>query len=286
LVQITLDMVRKYKANRLGHSISPKGTKEQPRKVQVSTVNRELAGLKTLLNYAVSERKISFNPCAGVRGLRSSEKGRNRKRALDTGEIARLLSVSDERMKKIFTLAFLTGMRAGEIMGLKWSSIDTRNWLIHLMDTKNGEAIDIVMSPVVRKVIVSVSKTPNSELLFPGRDKSKPLNIREPYQKAVDLAKLNDGVTDNRLKFVFHSTRHTFETGLRKLGIDRSTTKLILGHTTGDVTDGYTHIDYEFKLRQLMRLEEVFGFESAEKVESSGTKSGTVDSSLVPSYSE
>ena len=41
-----------------------------------------------------------------------------------------------------------------------------------------------------------------------------------------------------------HATRHTFITGLQKIGISENKLKKIIGHSSDDITDGvYTHYE-------------------------------------------
>lgn len=57
--------------------------------------------------------------------------------------------------------------------------------------------------------------------------------------------------------FVFHDLRHTFNTNMRKAGVQDSVTMEITGHSTREMFDRYNTIDAEDQ-REAMKLLEVF----------------------------
>ena len=63
-----------------------------------------------------------------------------RLRFLEKEEITKLVANCNPPIKPIVMVALNTGMRKGEIMGLKWRHIDFKRGIIHLYNTKNGES--------------------------------------------------------------------------------------------------------------------------------------------------
>ena len=61
-----------------------------------------------------------------------------RLRYLEKEEIDKLLANCCEHLKPIVVVALHTGMRKGEILGLKWHDIDIKRNIIYLLHTKNG----------------------------------------------------------------------------------------------------------------------------------------------------
>lgn len=55
-----------------------------------------------------------------------------RKRTLTMEEYVNLVDVAPAHLKAFLTLAFNTGMRTGELRGLRWSHIDREKWVIRL----------------------------------------------------------------------------------------------------------------------------------------------------------
>jgi len=88
-----------------------------------ATVNREIACLKHLLNTAVRWKRIKANPVKNVPKLKEPP---GRLRYLTLEEIKKLLASCPQPphpLRAIITVALTTGMRKGEILGLKWDYI-------------------------------------------------------------------------------------------------------------------------------------------------------------------
>ena len=69
-------------------------------------------------------------------------------------------------LKAIVTVALFTGMRFGEIIGLKWHDIDFRRDIITLLNTKNGEKREVPMNSIVKNAVIAVRKHPESAYIF------------------------------------------------------------------------------------------------------------------------
>lgn len=119
--------------------------------VASGTVRRELALLSAVLTQARREwRMIDANPAADVRIPPPSPK---RSRLPTDDELARLaqsagsdLSGKTARAFHAFLFAMETGMRAGEIVGLKLDHVFLEKRFAHLPQTKNGTARDVPLS--------------------------------------------------------------------------------------------------------------------------------------------
>ena len=98
-----------------------------------------------------------------------------------------------------FLMALSTGMRAGELCGLRW--VDVKGDFVHLPMTKNGASRDVPLSAVGQKLLEQM-KGWDKDLVF--GIKSQTLDAL--FRKARGKAKL-DG-------FTFHDSRHTAATRL------------------------------------------------------------------------
>lgn len=100
-----------------------------------------------------------------------------------------------------FLLALATGMRAGELCGLRWSDVfDTH---VHLPMTKNGKARNVPLTPVAQRILQRMR----------GWDASSVFGLTTQtldamFRKYRDKAGLSG--------FVFHDSRHTAATMLAK----------------------------------------------------------------------
>jgi len=144
LRDITPSLVEAYRQKRLqepstrtGHT---RGDLTAP-----ATVNREIACLKTIFNKAIRNGRAERHPCRGVKMLKENNE---RDRVLSVDEYHRLLAACPPHLEPVVKLAYHTGMRQGEILGLKWSRVDLKEGLIRLKpeDTKTGEGRDVPLT--------------------------------------------------------------------------------------------------------------------------------------------
>jgi len=131
LHQITSKMVEDYKRQR-----KVAFSRKMQKMLSPATVNRELSCLKTMFNKAVEWQMVRANPAAKVRLLREP-KGRLRFQTEEEAES--LVECCADHLRSIVVTALNTGMRLGEILKLKWEEVDFENWIIYVIDSKNGE---------------------------------------------------------------------------------------------------------------------------------------------------
>jgi len=223
LQEITSLDVEKYKQKRA-------------REVSPSTVNREMTCLKTIFNKAKEWGKIKENQISLVKLFTVQNA---RLRYLEKEEIARLIQACPDHLKAIVTVALNTGMRKGEILGLKWPDIDFRNRLIYVLQTKNREIREIPMNDIVFRILLKVRKNPKSPYVFCKKEGSPYRNITGGFTNALKRARIRD--------FRFHDLRHTFASHLVMAGIDLKTVQELLGHKTFEMTLRYAHLSQDHK---------------------------------------
>jgi integrase len=95
------------------------------------------------------------------------------------------------------------------------------------------------------------------ELVFPGRGGVKIIQISDAFDRAVDVVGLNLGVTDKRMKVVFHTLRHTYASWLVERGESLYTVKELMGHSTLAMTERYSHIGNNTLKNAVSKLDEV-----------------------------
>ena len=122
LVHLTPKEVAIYRDVRL-RSISP------------ASLKRELKILGRVLNLASKDWGIPIaqNPVQMI-SLPKADKPRTRR--LEPGEEGRLLQGSNEKLRRIISLALETGMRRGEILSIKKSHIDFNKSVLFIPSTK------------------------------------------------------------------------------------------------------------------------------------------------------
>lgn len=231
LKDINPGLVEAYKQKRLRE---PSG--RTPRFLtKPATVNRELACLKTIFNKAVKNGKADRNPVQGVRLLKENNE---RDRVLSSEEFTRLLAQSPDHLRPIVKVAYHTGMRQGEILGLTWGQVDLKEGFIRLRpeDTKTQEGRLI---PLNRELIEMFKAMPKGfPMVRVFTREGKPIkSIREVFEAACRRAGIEE--------FTFHDLRHTAINNWRLQGHDYFRIMAATGHKTLNVFKRYNTVSKE-----------------------------------------
>lgn len=207
------------------------------------TLNWELRILKTILNRAVLNGLLEKNPIQRVRGFKDI----SRDRTLTQEEYEALLSRCSTRLSAIVQLAYWTGMRRGEILGLRWDQVDFKHKVITLeaTDTKTQEKREIPLTDELVGIIQRTPRTLGSLYVFTHKGQ-RIKNIKTAFWNAVRAAGIKD--------FRFHDLRHCAVTNLRKAGVSDSVIMSISGHRTYAMFRRYNRIDREDRLEALNQL--------------------------------
>lgn len=96
--------------------------RSQPRICGPSTQARIFATLRAACNAAVRQRKISWNPCAGVE--LEAPQARERDRWTPAQASRFIAHVADDPMGLMFRIAVLRGCRRAELVGFRWAHAD------------------------------------------------------------------------------------------------------------------------------------------------------------------
>jgi integrase len=207
-------------------------------------VNRYLAALSDAFTVAVKEWEwLEDSP---MRKVKKPKEPRGRVRFLsEDGERPRLLKACEESsnpyLYPVVVLALSTGMRQGEIMGLTWEDVDLHQGRATLHETKNGERRVVPLSGKALELLKEHSKVRrlDTNLLFPGKNPQKPIDLRAPWEAALKKAGIED--------FRFHDLRHSAASYLTEAGVPLVTVAEILGHKTMQMVQRYSHVATKHK---------------------------------------
>lgn len=231
LQDITAKDIEDYRIVRLKEKVNGKP-------ISPATINRHLDVLSNIFNKAIEWNKLQNNPMKAVKSLKVAL---GRLRFLEKEETAKLIANCSGYIKPIVVIALNTGMRKGEILGLKWEDIDYKRNLITLLNTKNGEKREVPMNGNVQNVLRSVKKHPESDYLFCNKNGVQMYDIRKSFSTALRKSGINS--------FRFHDLRHTFASHLTMSGIEIFTVKELLGHKDIAMTMRYSHLSPNHKSR-------------------------------------
>lgn len=180
-----------------------------------------------------------------TRSIKKPKVDNRRVRFLSHKEADTLLNVLQEKDTTAYNMALLslhTGLRMGEITGLKWSHIDTERGIIRVMNPKGGVGRAVFMTERVKAMFEGLTQGEPEGRIF-TRTTGEPLTeMPRIFFEVVAGLEFNKGITDPRQKVVAHTLRHTFASWHVTAGTDIYTLKELLGHSVIQMTERYSHL--------------------------------------------
>jgi len=187
-------------------------------------------------------------------------------------EIQEFLKASQKAGPGVFELyctAVYTGMRAGELMGLKWDDVDFEQRLITVQrsydrPTKTGNIRHVpILDPLLPVLRAWRLRNPN-RWVFPntiGNMNTPSAKVtQEIFHKVLQGAGLEKLDKEGHVigpKLTFHDLRHTFASHWMMRGGDLFRLQRILGHATPQMTDRYSHLSPEAFSSDYGRMKDV-----------------------------
>ena len=209
--------------------------------------------LHEALDTAVKERLIAKNPTNGTTVPKCNYP---EKQILGDSQLETFLEAikGEEYWDTFFYVEVMTGLRRGEICGLKWQDINFEENKLQVkrsVSVKKGGGVSIgetktesgvrciQMPPSVAELLQNRKQRAITEWVFPNF-----MHPEQPISPATAYRKLKLILKHAGLPLIrFHDLRHTFATHATHGGVDPKTLAGILGHTNASFTlDTYTHV--------------------------------------------
>jgi integrase len=160
-----------------------------------------------------------------------------------------VLEACPDWVRPIIALLVSTGMRRGEVLGLRWLDVDRKGCRILLPQTKNGEGRIVYLNRIACDALDSLPGGKPTEFVFPVQQ-STPEAVSMAFARACRLV----GIEDFRL----HDLRHTAASWLRMQGADIHTVALLLGHKDLRMAARYQHLSPTFLAEAVAKLETAY----------------------------
>jgi integrase len=194
------------------------------------TANRVRASMSAMYTWGMREGLVLANPVANTN--KREEKPRDR--ILNDAELCLVWkALDDNQYGTIVKLLMLTGQRANEIAGLRWSEVDFDRGVISLPSerTKNGRPHEVPMAVQLRSLLEAQERIDGRELVF-GKG-TGPFSGFSRCKEALDarIAELNDSRA--LAKWVLHDLRRSAATGMAEIGIQPHVIEAVLNHISG-----------------------------------------------------
>jgi integrase len=218
--------------------------------------NTILKTLMTMMNWAVRRKVLTANPMADVELLSNDRKNLK----IITPDEFKALFVKDwlrvwenDRITCIANkLSALTGMRTGEVLGLRGEYVfDTHIYLCAQYDrygyrkTKTKDQHNIPLVPQMVTELQELVAVNGDGFLFSDNGGATPVTRHHLYN-GLRKALVNIGIPKDEIKkrgLCLHAWRHFCNTELQKAGLSISQVQAVTGHKTARMTEWYCHFD-------------------------------------------
>jgi integrase len=217
--------------------------------------------LKKALRQAVLDTLVPRNVCDAVK---PPQVHRGEVTPLSPTEVkALLMAASGDRLEALYVVAVYTGLRQGELLGLKWGDLDLDagkltvqrslafDGTLNLPKRKNSRRT-VTLTRTAQDALKRHRARQNEErlgvgarwtdmaLVFPNR-LGKPMDANNLYHRDWKNLLERAGLSDRG--FTFHALRHTFATTLLRQNVNPKIVQHQLGHATISQTmDTYSHV--------------------------------------------
>lgn len=227
---------------------TPDGVKATGVCITPATVNRYLASLSSVFNYAINHEIVEVHPLKSGK-VRKLTESSGRKRILTAEEETRLYDAADAStwpaMRLFLRVCLTTAARKSEVLGLRWRDIHLDESVAILPKTKNGEPRALPLVDDVRAALTEAKKVrplASDFVFFDPLHPERPKNVDTIWRFVRQRAGLWKDREDKLDQVVLHTTRHTVATKLLKNGANIAQAANITGHKTLAMLARYTHL--------------------------------------------
>ena len=246
----SLHLQKLYKKLLAGGRVERIEAKNQPKGLSAKTVRNINQVISSAMDFARDQKLISSNPTDGCALPKLEHK---EMKTLPVEQLTSFLREAKESgVFELYYIELATGLRRGELLGLKWEDIDLAQGSLRVqrqIARINGEVIEAPLKTknAYRTLPLSADavgvlqeqrkKSGNSPYVFPSPTGGpiSPDSVLHMLHRVLKRAGLS--------KVRFHDLRHTFATLALQNGVDIKTVSGMLGHySAGFTLDTYTHV--------------------------------------------
>ncbi|MBR0404301.1 MAG: site-specific integrase [Eggerthellaceae bacterium] len=242
------------------------------------SVGKAFALLRQAMKHAQAQDLIVKNPCDFCKPPKLQRK---KVPSLDRGERTRMLKLARDAeptpLALAIELALTTGMRRGEVCGLRWSDIGEREVTVnHTIGLDSGTPYEKTPKTsgsrriipltghlwAVLKAIEKDKRYVSAELGVPFGDPyvlGTPDPQSRPYHPTRLTREFKSFCRMNGFKCTFHDLRHTFASMMIAGGTDVRTVASYLGHSNVAMTlNTYAEVDPDAKRAAVGKVDDAF----------------------------
>ena len=258
----SLDLQRFYKHLLDGGRVDRIEAKKKPKGLAPKTVRNIHQMIGSAYNLAMEQKLVTRNPTQGCALPKVEHK---EMKTLTADQLSAFFQEArDSGVYELYYLDLATGLRRGELLGLKWADVDLDRGVLKIqraISRQNGKVVETPLktknayrtlplsADAIDVLMQQRRKTGNSEWVFPSPSGGpmSPDSVLHMLQRVLKRAGLP--------RIRFHDLRHTFATMALQNGVDVKTVSSMLGHySAGFTLDIYAHVttDAQLKAAQTM----------------------------------
>jgi site-specific recombinase XerD len=214
------------------------------RQVSWSMFNQSVCALRFLYQVTLGRPDL-------IRHLPFAKRPRTLPVVLSPEEVVRLLDAAlPGRERTLLDVAYSTGLRLKELLGLQVRDIDSGRMVLHIRHGKGQKQRFVPLSPRLLAALRAYWREYRpATWLFSGVQPGLPLTggaVQRLCRRTAQRAGLTKHVTP-------HTLRHSFATHLLEAGVDLLSVQALLGHSHFNTTAKYLHVSMR-RLQQLPQL--------------------------------
>lgn len=231
--------------------------------VENRSINRKISTLRSFYKYNLREKRIDSTPMTGIKSLKQPKE---LAKFVPEQDIERLTFVDAttfeaKRDELIFEILYQTGIRQSELRMLKDVDVDGDALTLKVRGKRNKERI----IPIGKELYVMIEEykglreeqnfiNDNTALIVDdkGRDASPKFIYNVVHNILMDITTIEQKSP--------HVLRHSFATHLLNRGADIRAIQKLLGHSSLNSTQIYTHNTID-KLKEVYKMAHPYGDE-------------------------
>lgn len=244
LDEITPGMVEDFKLARVQEK---RWGEEKERAISGVTVNRALATLRLLFNYA---ERCGYQVPNPVKGVEFYKEPRHI-RVISLEEEIAYFAAASQPLKDISRIILETGMRPDEVFRIEFTNVDfSQRSIFNTFGKTPAARRKLTMTNEVYSVLKRRAVSDKSRYAFPSpASPDRPIaRVHKAHYGAVDRAGIKP-------RFILYDLRHTYASRAVMAGVDLPTLAALLGHTNIQMSMRYVHPAEEHKKEAVGKLE-------------------------------
>lgn len=225
------------------------------------SINRKISSLRSFYNYCLREKQISVTPLFGVKSMKQPKE---LVKFVPEHDIKKMQFEQNDdflvrRDEVVFEILYQTGMRQTEMRSLRDDDVNKISKTIKVHGKRNKDRIipvgEELLAMIENYIVIRDRQFPNrnsSSLIVD--DKGNEASPQFVYGLIHEMLK---GITTIEQKSP-HVLRHTFATHLLNRGADIRAIQKLLGHSSLNSTQIYTHNTID-KLKDVYKKAHPYG---------------------------